>query len=64
MSAFFTLEQERAYKRIKLLQEEIDDTELHNQPCPLLHSQLNEMMVLLERMQHHVRILHKLTKNS
>lgn len=53
--SYFESGQERAFKRIKMLLEEINDTDLREEPCPLLSEQLNELLVLTERLQTQLR---------
>jgi len=46
---YFTLDEEKAFKKLKVLQEMLAEQEFHETPCPLLASQLNEAFVIADK---------------
>lgn len=50
-------DEEKLRKRLLVLKEMVAEQDLHERPCPLLAAQLNELAVLCERLQSHIRKL-------
>lgn len=57
MSRYFRSNDEDARKRLLMLLAMVAETELHEAPCPLFYSQLNELEVLFERAGREIRKL-------
>lgn len=53
----FYSDEEKLRKRLLVLKELVSEQDLHEQPCPLLAAQLNELGVLCGRLQSDVRAL-------
>ncbi|VTU31803.1 hypothetical protein H4CHR_02882 [Variovorax sp. PBS-H4] len=57
--AHFTLNQERILKRIEVFRDEITAPRLCDAPCELLASQLEELIVMTDRLRSNARELLK-----
>ena len=59
MSQHLTTQQEKLLNKIRVFQEEIATSEFHSVQCPALYSELQEVSVMLQRMECNIHDLLK-----